>query len=311
MSSKRQKMTAKRGRASEEPAHSYDHVKFFNESAAERFGVISKNRSFIKEKGFHHPEDFFRKTIANNGWRALCQPPTPTTTMVVREFYANLASHMNKKVRVRGVLVDFCAKSINEFYNLEPVDTRAFDSLYAAPNYLEILKVLTNGKGEWKLNSKGHALNFQAKHLAYIPKVWNHFITSQLLPTTNVFEVTANRALLNFSILQDIPFDVGQVIEDAILYNKDAKMNLGHPFLIFCLCKRVGVPLEDNEACIHPIKAISVKKDKPSVPRPESMYDSGNEPSDEDELRGYQAWFSLSVDPEGDASKTSSHPPPP
>ena len=42
MLSKRQKMTAKRGRASEEPTHSYDHDKFVNESAAENFGLISK-----------------------------------------------------------------------------------------------------------------------------------------------------------------------------------------------------------------------------------------------------------------------------
>ena len=76
----------------------------------------------------------------------------------------------------------------------------------------------------------------------------------------------AKRALLNFAILQDIPFDIGQFIEDAILYNKDSKMNLGQPFLIFGLCKKAGVPLEDNEAWIHPIKAISVKKDKPGVP---------------------------------------------
>ena len=40
-------------------------------------------------------------------------------------------------------------------------------------------------------------------------------------------------------------------------------MNLGHPFLINGLCKQVGVTLEDNEAWIHPIKAIVVKKDKP------------------------------------------------
>ena len=76
-------MTAKRGRAGEEPAHSYDHEKFFNESAIEKFGLISKNRSFIKEKGFHHPDDFFRKTIANKGWQAPCQPPSPTATSVV------------------------------------------------------------------------------------------------------------------------------------------------------------------------------------------------------------------------------------
>ena len=106
MSSKRQKMTTKRGQASEELAHSYDHDKFFNESTAEKFGLISKNRSFIKEKEFHHPGEFFRKTIANKGWWALCQPPTTTATSVVREFYAKITSHVLKKVRVRGVLVD-------------------------------------------------------------------------------------------------------------------------------------------------------------------------------------------------------------
>ena len=61
-------------------------------------------------------------------------------------------------------------------------------------------------------------------------------------------------------------------------------MNLGHPFLIHDLCKRAGEPLEDNEAWIYPIKAIMVKRDKPGVPRPEGLYDPGNEPSDEDEV---------------------------
>ena len=91
-------------------------------------------------------------------------------------------------------------------------------------------------------------MHFKAKHLAYIPKVWHHFITSCLILTTNVCEVTAKRALLNYAIIKDIPFDVRQVIEDAILYNKDAKMNIGHPFLIYGLCKQSRVPLEDNEA---------------------------------------------------------------
>ena len=149
---------------------------------------------------------------------------------------------------MRGVLVDFSAKSINRYYNLEPVNLEAFDRLHDQPNYHEVLRMLTNGHGEWKLNSEGHAVRFKAKHLAYIPKVWHHFITSRLIPTTNVCEVTTKRALLNYAIIQDIPFDVGQVIEDAILYNKDTKMNLGHPFLIYGLCKQAEVPLEDKEA---------------------------------------------------------------
>ena len=311
MSGKRQKLPAKQSRSNEDPTPTYDVTRFVNASAADRFGTIFKNRSFIKEKGFHHPDDFFRKTIAAKGWRALCQPPHPAAMSVVREFYANLASHVLKKVRVRGILVDFSAESINSFYSLDHVPSEPFDRLHEHPDYPEVIRVLTNGQGEWKVNSAGHAVHFKAKHLAFIPKVWHHFLTSRLIPTKNVCEVTAKHALLNYAILQDIPFDVGQVVEDAILHNRDAKMNLGHPFLIFGLCKRAGVPLDDNEAWLHPIKAISVKRDTPGVPRPEGVYDSGHEPSDEDELHEYQARYGFLGDPQGDIGQSSSHPPPP
>ena len=147
MSSKKQKLSSKRNRASEEPTHDYDHEKFFNESAAEKFDLISKNRSFIKDKGFQHPDDFFRKTIANKGWRALCQPARPAATSMVREFYANLSSHILKRVRVCGVLVDFSAKSINRYYNLEPVNPEAYDRLHEHLNYPEVLRMLTKRQG--------------------------------------------------------------------------------------------------------------------------------------------------------------------
>ena len=81
---------------------------------------------------------------------------------MVREFYANLASHMLKRVRVRGVLIDFSAKSINRYYNLEPVNLKAYDRLHEHPNYPEVLRMLTNGQGEWKLNSEGHVVHFKA-----------------------------------------------------------------------------------------------------------------------------------------------------
>ena len=311
MSGKRQKFPTKRGRSSEDPTPTYDVTRFVNESATNRLDTICKNRSFIKEKGFHHPDDFFRKTIAANGWWALCQPPDPAAMSVVGEFYANLASHVLKKVRVWGILVDFSAESINSYYSLAHVPSEPFDLLYEHPDYPEVIRVLTNGRGEWKVNSAGHAVHFKAKHLAFIPKVWHHFITSCLILTTTVCEVTAKRALLNYAIIQDIPFDVGQVIEDAILHNWEAKMNLGHPFLIFGLCKRAGVPLDDNEAWLHPIKAISVKRDKPGVPRPEGVYDSGHDPSDEDGLHDYQARYGSLGVPQGDIGQSSSHPPPP
>ena len=79
------------------------------------------------------------------------------------------------------------------------------------------------------------------------------------------------------------------------------RMNLKHPFLIYGLCKQAGVPLEDNEAWIHPIKAIMVKKDKLGVPRLEEVYDSGNEPLDEDEPRAYRSRFGIPAGAQGEA----------
>ena len=71
------------------------------------------------------------------------------------------------------------------------------------------------------------------------------------------------------------------------------------------------MPLDDNEAWLHPIKAISVKRDKPGVPRLEGIYDSGHEPSDKEELHDYQARFGLLGDHHGDIRQSSTHPPPP
>ena len=71
------------------------------------------------------------------------------------------------------------------------------------------------------------------------------------------------------------------------------------------------MPLDDNEAWLHPIKAISVKRDKPGVLLLEGAYDSGHEPSDEDDLHDYQARYGSLGDPQGDIGKSSSHPPAP
>ena len=62
---------------------------------------------------------------------------------------------------------------------------------------------------------------------------------------------------------------------------------------------------------IHPIKAIIVKKDKPGVPMPKEVYDSGNEPSDEDDLRDYQSRFGIPVGDQGEVGQSSIQPPPP
>ena len=130
-----------------------------------RIGPLSRKRASTT------PMISFFKNIATKGRRALCQPPRPAATSVALEFYADLASHVVKKVRVRGVLVDFSTESINQFYNLDPIPPEPFERLYERPEYPEVIRVLTNGRGEWNHNNEGHAVHFKAKNLAYIPKV--------------------------------------------------------------------------------------------------------------------------------------------
>ena len=57
------------------------------------------------------------------------------------------------------------------------------------------------------------------------------------------------------------------------------------------------------------MKAIVVKKDKPGVPQPDAVYDSGHEPSDEEELTAYQTLFGMREETPGEADQPSTPPP--
>ena len=80
-----------------------------------------------------------------------------------------------------GKWVPFDSETINSFYNLANVDNEAYAKLRDEPNYKEIIKFLTNDQEKWKVNSEGQEVNFKAKGLLYIPKVWHHLITSRIL----------------------------------------------------------------------------------------------------------------------------------
>ena len=126
MASKRQRVSKK---TSIVPPEEYDTNKFVNLRASKSYTSLVKRKKFIKEKGFEHLEDFFKKDIANKGWKELCQPTILTLMAVVREFYANLREQVLKKVWVRGKCVAFDSETINRFYNLPHVDNESYQKI--------------------------------------------------------------------------------------------------------------------------------------------------------------------------------------
>ena len=72
---------------------------------------------------------FFLVVCHNGGTRVLRQSSFPCT---------------EKGLSVQ-VLVDFSAKSINRYDNLESVNPEAYDRLHENPNYPQVLRMLTNG----------------------------------------------------------------------------------------------------------------------------------------------------------------------
>ena len=83
---------------------------------------------------------------------------------------------MLKKVRVRGVLIDFSANSINEFYNLEPVIVQLMIASGKTPTTLKCLGYLPMAKGSEKLTMKDMQCTSR-------PKIW---------PTSLRFDITSS-----------------------------------------------------------------------------------------------------------------------
>ena len=67
-------------------------------------------------------------------------------------------------------------------------------------------------------------------------------------------EVTKERVVLNYVILQNIKFDVGKINEESIWENRDERKNLGYSFLIYQLCKIVGVEILTQEGSFTPLR---------------------------------------------------------
>ena len=103
------------------------------------------------------------------------------------------------------------------------MDDSAFDVLQRHPDYDAIISFLTDGQGTWKTNASNQVVKFQNSMLTWMAKLWNIFIAHNLHPSSNISKVTKTKAIRIYTIVKNIYFDVGRMVEEDILSNINAR----------------------------------------------------------------------------------------
>ena len=94
-------------------------------------------------------------------------------------------------IKGKQVLCD--RHTINGFYQLPSVNDSAYQQLVVALDYDAIINCLTKIRRSYKRNNKNELVNFQTKHLTTVCRLWLHFVTSNISPSSNISEVIKER----------------------------------------------------------------------------------------------------------------------
>lgn len=192
----------------------FDRRHFVSAAAEERYRHSVVHRNCIQERGF---ELLLQEKIQNLGWQTFASQPRACSIPLVKEFYANAKEHDNFKVFVRGRWVRFDRVSINRFYHTQDIPNDDYSRLRdEGVNPTTLINTLARAGTEWNRNANA-VPNFPASWLTANCKMWHQFITAKLIPSSNISEMTRDRATLNYAIQMEHSIDVGKIIQNSIL----------------------------------------------------------------------------------------------
>ena len=244
------------------PTRTYDRSKFRSAAAADRYDYMV-TKALTPERGLapEGNDGEMLQQIYQKGWLRFTAEPEPAVVNVVKEFYANAEDKAPFTAFVRGRTVPFSADAINAFYQLrvphqcQYAYMRDFD-----PDYEEVIQTMTKPGTTWIKGRKGGTV-FHSKDLSRYGKIWYAFLCAKLLPSTHTSDVTKEKALLLFAIVQDLLIDIGAIINFSIrrCLRGNFSGGLPHPSLICGLCHQAGVRWSDDEPTLMPLQLLDTR----------------------------------------------------
>lgn len=118
---------------------------------------------------------------------------------------------------------------MHKAYKLICIEDEVFHAFREELNYEAIMSTLTDVTVSWKINTRGEYLHFPTKELIPNCKIWHKFIYLSLTLGSNLFEVTVERAILNYAIQKNISFNIRKITSTTYREQK-RDTQLGSPF---------------------------------------------------------------------------------
>ena len=151
------------------------------EKRVKAFRKTLSKKGFVEERGFRELIPPFKEEVERRGWEMLCKYLEPGIRALVKELYANLGDKRNLTYYIRGRWVPFEERAISQLFGLrEGGDCTKFERLQKNPNFKEIAKELTGGKGEWQRTRTISNAFINRGDLIEVRKVWLYFVNSVL-----------------------------------------------------------------------------------------------------------------------------------
>ncbi|GAU10253.1 hypothetical protein TSUD_421590, partial [Trifolium subterraneum] len=189
---------------------------------------------------------------------------------LVKEFFANAyQGDANRKVYVRGVLVDYSGDAINSFLRTRRVNHCAYMPLYhnvASMSYRERKEVrsyMGRTLAPWyKYYGSSTPTKIHIHHFRPVGRAWADWIMHNVVPVANTAEIQIYNALLIKMIMDQSDIDLGELLSMDIRRTSQIEkpsFRLGHCNLITALCRDLHVPELDGDDVFYPVAPLTVE----------------------------------------------------
>ncbi|PIN13262.1 hypothetical protein CDL12_14119 [Handroanthus impetiginosus] len=130
---------------------------------------------------------------------------------------------------VRGKNVNFSTRTINSLFGTPSIDTpgEVQEFLEDHPLLDTIYDLICQENLQWTLSRLNEPIHFPRTILTFTADNWLRFISARLLPSSHTSEVTRERAVMIYSILTDVPFDIGHFLYRSILKSAMGGLTMG------------------------------------------------------------------------------------